>query len=343
MWGSTIVDCALYVDGVRHNCTGSPRDANKAADYRAALEAARRHDNSFVWLGLHDPSHAQLKEVTSVFGLREFVLEEMAAPQQRPKLVHYGEAAIAVFRPAQYVKQGPLTEQSEIVETGHIVLVLSQSFVITIRRGATGPLAGVRASLEARPTRLALGPWAVYYAVVDHAVAIYSDIILERFDDDVDEVETAVFGRNETDVKRIYQLRRELVEFKRAVMPLVRPLEEIADGAVAEVPEPLRRLMQGVLERHRRVLEQVISFDDLLSSVLAASLTQVGIQQNNDMRKISAWAAIAAIQTVIAGIYGMNFEYMPELHWQIGYPLILIVMASVVVVMYRVFRRSGWL
>jgi magnesium transporter len=167
--------------------------------------------------------------------------------------------------------------------------------------------------------------------------------VVSEIEDDIDAVEVGVFSRSSTDVQKIYQLKRELVEFKRAVMPLARPLEALTSGQVAAVPLEVRRYIRDIADHHSRVTEQVAGFDDLLTSILQASLAQVGIQQNNDMRKISAWVAIAAVPTMIAGIYGMNFDHMPELHWYYGYPGVMALMSGICLVMYRAFRHSGWL
>ena len=186
------------------------------------------------------------------------------------------------------------------------------------------------------------GPWAVFHAITDSVVDVYLDVT-DRIEADIDAAEEGVFSRSAMDVQRIYQLKRELVEFKRAVMPLARPLDALTSGHVPNVPMEMRRYIRDIADHHTRVTERVAGYDDLLSSILQASLAQVGVQQNNDMRKISAWVAIVAVPTMIAGIYGMNFQHMPELESKYGYPAALVSMAAACVLLYRNFKRRGWL
>jgi magnesium transporter len=204
-------------------------------------------------------------------------------------------------------------------------------------------LAPVRADLEGKRELLERGPWAVAYAVYDSVVDGLVDVAAE-IEEDIAAVEDSVFARHSSGrIQRIYQLKRELMEFKRAVIPLQRPLAGLATGQLVEVPKEIRKYFRDVNDHLARTVEQVLYFDDLLNSILAARLAQVSVDQNNDMRKIAAWAGIAAVWTSIAGIYGMNFDFMPELRWRYGYPAVLIVMIGITLVLYRAFRRSGWL
>jgi magnesium transporter len=228
-----------------------------------------------------------------------------------------------------------------VVETGEVLIFLSKRFVITVRHGAPGELAPVRADLEQRPDRMRWGPWAIAYAVCDRLVDSYLDVA-EELEDDLDALEDDVFARVTGDkIAHIYQLKREMNEFKRAVAPLQRPMAAIIAGF--ELNKEIRRYFRDVNDHLLRVVERVTSYDDLLNSILQARLAQVSVAQNNDMRKIAAWAAIAAVQTAIAGIYGMNFRFMPELGWRYGYPAVLLLMALLAFLLYRGFRRSGWL
>lgn len=328
---SCVVDCAGYVDGVR--VPGRP-------DYAEALRTARRSDG-FVWLGLHEPTETEFAEVARVFGLYELAIEQ-ATTAHRPKIERYGDVTLFVLRTTRYVEHSELTETSEVVETGSMTVFLGPAFVITVRQGAPGALGPVRTDLEQRPDLLGQGPWAVAHAVCDRLVDTYQEVAA-AMEADIDALEESVFSpRTRGRIAQIYQLKRELMEFKRAVGPLQRPLAALIDEREL-LPKDVRRYFRDVNDHLVRTVERVTAFDDLLNSLLQARLAQVTVEQNDDMRKIAAWAAIAAVQTLIAGIEGMNFKNMPELRWQYGYPGALVVMLVAAAVMYRMFRRSGWL
>ena len=332
--GSAVVDCAVYVDGVRQ-----PGEWT----YAKALAAARKREDAFVWLGLHEPGPEDLEGIAGVFELDEFAVEDAIKGGQRPKLEQYGNMTFLVLRTTRYVEHQELTETSEIVETGDLMMFIGRDFVITVRHGELGALGPVRAELEGNPELLALGPWSVVYGILDRIVDTYLDVA-GRVEDDIDAVEAHVFSRQAHGrIARIYQLKRELVEFKRAVVPLQRPLAAVVEGKLAGVPPEVIRYFRDVNDHLVRTVEQVISYDDLLNSILQARLAQVTVDQNHDMRKIASWAAIAAMQTAIAGIYGMNFQNMPETQWKYGYPVVLLFMFGSAIALYRLFRRSGWL
>ncbi|MDG4834538.1 magnesium/cobalt transporter CorA [Solwaraspora sp. WMMD1047] len=329
-----VVDCGLYLDGVRQ-----PGDW----DYVAALEAARREPNGFVWLGLHEPGPAEMAGIADAYGLHELAVEDAVKAEQRPKLERFGEVNFLVLRTARYVGHGELTETSDVVETGQVMLFIGPKFVISVRHGDACRLAPIRADLEARRELLAHGPWAVAYAVTDRVVDLYLEVA-DRIEDDLDRLEEQVFSRQTSGrIQRIYQMKRELVEFKRAVVPLQRPFMTLTAQINREVPKEIRRYLRDVQDHLTRTVEQVNSYDDLLNSILQARLAQVSVEQNNDMRKIAAWAGIAAVWTAIAGIYGMNFDFMPETQWKYGYPVVLALMLAISLALYRSFRRNGWL
>jgi magnesium transporter len=332
---SGVVDCALYIDGVRQP---------DPADFTEAIAEARRHTNAFVWLGLHEPGAAEMAAVAEAYGLHELAVEDAVKGEQRPKLEQFsGEVSFLVLRTARYVEHAELTETSEVVETGHVMLFVGPQFVISVRRGDACRLAPVRADLETKRELLKHGPWAVAYAVTDRVVDIYVEVA-EAVEQDLDTLEEHVFsGDGQGRIQRIYQLKRELVEFRRAVAPLQRPIMTLTADTNAEVPKAIRRYFRDVQDHLTKTVEQIISYDELLNSILQARLAQVTVDQNNDMRKIAAWAAIAAVQTAIAGVYGMNFRFMPELNWRYGYPGVLLLMLCSAAVLYRFFRRSGWL
>jgi magnesium transporter len=331
--GSAIIDCALYLDGKRQG---------DRWDYREALNAARR-GQGFVWLGLHEPKEAEFADIAAAFDLHELPVEDAIKSYQRPKIEQYGNMTFAVLRTTRYVEHKELTENSEVVESGWVMLFIGRHFVISVRHGTGGELSSVRADLEAKPDLLGLGPWAVAHAAFDRVVDLYVDCAVS-VEQDIDALEESVFSRSgNSRIQRIYQLKRELMEFKRAVLPLQRPLTLIVDGRVPEVPPSIRAYFRDVNDHLTRTVEQTLSFDDLLNSILQARLAQVTVDQNNDMRKIAAWAGIAAVWTAIAGVYGMNFDNMPELHTKFGYPIVLLIMVGWSVVLYRWFRKSGWL
>jgi magnesium transporter len=332
---SGVVDCAVYVRGERQPGEWS---------YREALAAVRKRDDAFVWLGVHDPDVAELAEIATVFELDEFAVEDtLHQATQRPKIEQYGDMTFVVLRTARYIEHEQLTDSTEVVETGHVMMFVGRDFAITVRHGLAAQLAGVRANLEAKPEFLAHGPWAVVHGVTDCVVDAYLDVAA-MVEADIDDVEASVFSRSGSErISRVYQLKREMVEFKRAVLPLQRPLSTLLSGGFGELSKEIRRYFRDVNEHLLKVVEQVTSFDDLLNSILQARLAQVTVDQNHDMRKIAAWAAIAAAQTAIAGVYGMNFPNMPETHWEYGYPMILAVMVGSALALYRLFRRSGWL
>jgi magnesium transporter len=333
MLNNSVVDCALYIDGIRE--PGS-------LSFPEAVARAGRNPRAFVWLGLHEPDAEEFRAVAKAFDLHELAVEEATEKSHRPKIDRFGDHTRIVLRTARYVEHAELNEWSEVVETGHIVVFLGPRFVVTVRHGAPGALAEVRAGLERQRALLALGPWSVAYSILDRTVDTYM-AVADDVEDDVNELEEAVFARQRSEhIAHIYQLKREIVEFRRAVLPLQRPMQALLEDR-GELPDGLRRYVRSVADHLNRVVDQINSYDELLNTVLQARLAQLTVDQNNDMRKIAAYAAMAAAQTAIAGIYGMNFEHMPELGWKYGYAGVMILMGLSVVFIYRLFRRSGWL
>ncbi|HEX5995781.1 MAG TPA: magnesium and cobalt transport protein CorA [Jiangellales bacterium] len=331
---SPVIDCGYYIGGIRQ-----PGEI----EYAQALAEATTRDDAFVWLGLHEPALSDLSDIAAVFELDEFAVEDAAKGGQRAKLEQYGAMTFLVVRTARYIEHAELTETSEIVQTGDLMMFIGQHFVITVRHGEVGALGPVRAELDRQQDLLALGPWPVVYGILDKVVDTYIQIT-GRLEDDIDAVESQVFARNVSSrIARIYQLKREVLEFKRAVVPAQRPLAILAEARLPTTPKKIIRHFRDVHDHLVRTVEQVVSYDDLLNSILQARLAQVTVDQNNDLRKIAAWAAIAAVQTTIAGVYGMNFDYMPETRWRFGYGFALLLMFGALILMYRLFRRSGWL
>ncbi|HEX2771306.1 MAG TPA: magnesium/cobalt transporter CorA [Micromonosporaceae bacterium] len=331
---TAVVDCAVYVDGVRQ-----PGEWT----HTGALEAARARPGAFVWLGLHEPTLPEMAGIAQTYGLHELAVEDAVKAEQRPKLERFGDVTFLVMRTARYVEHGELTETSEVVETGQVLLFIGPCFVISVRHGDACRLTPVRADLETKKDLLEQGPWAVAYAITDRIVDLYIEVA-DEIETDLDILETDVFDRQARGrIQRIYQMKRELVEFRRTVSPLQRPLMTLTTPGNREISKEVRRYFRDVQDHLTRTVEQVTSYDDLLNSILQARLAQVTVEQNNDMRKIAAWAGIAAVWTALAGIYGMNFKYMPELEWRYGYPGVWALALAATVFLYRWFRRNGWL
>jgi magnesium transporter len=327
------VDCALYVDGIRQTQRGS---------YREMLQQAKE-TGGFVWMGLYEPTASDLADVAAAFGLHELAVEDAVQAHQRPKVEDYGDSLFAVFKTVRYVPHEKLTATSQIVATGEVMLFVGPDFLVTVRHGEHGELASTRKSLEADAELLRMGPMAILHRVADTVVDGYV-AAADCLQDDIDELETSVFSPARTrDVERIYQLKREVLEFKHAVVPLEQPLRHLAGTGMDVGGKRLRNYFRDVADHLTRVGDQISSYDELLTSMIHASLAQVQAAQNEDMRRISAWVAIFAVPTAIAGIYGMNFEYMPELKWKLGYPFALGLIAVLCWALYRGFKRNGWL
>lgn len=322
-----LVDFAFYRDGRRH----------QAGSLSEALELAARHDDGFVWLGLHQPSADEFQHIAAAFGLHPLAVEDAIHAHQRPKVEVYGESLFAVLKTARYV------DTTEVIDLGEIMVFMGHNFVISVRHGEASHLADVRADLETRPDVLSIGPSAVLWAVADRVVDDYV-VAISGFGEDVEQVEAAVFDpAMRTPTERIYKLKREMLEFRRAIEPLVDALDPIVEGRVPVIDEHTREYFRDVQDHAMRDGSRLVSYDELLSNALQANIAQVSLRQNEDMRKITAWAAILAVVTSIAGIYGMNFEHMPELAWRYGYFICLGVMLLASVTLYVTFRRRKWL
>ncbi|MEP6853655.1 MAG: magnesium and cobalt transport protein CorA [bacterium] len=330
---TAIVDCAVYRDGVRQ--PGTPT-------WQGAIRDVRSRGDGFVWIGLHEPSPRQLGGIADALGLHPLAVEDAIHAHQRPKVDRYEDSLFAVVKTVHYNDDGQ--QKVEVVESGEVMLFLGPDFVVTVRHGEHGGLHRVRLALETRPDMLRLGPSSVLHAVLDHVVDEYLHVV-DELQTDIDQIETAVFDPDNRGSRtgRIYLLKREVVELRRALAPLSAPLAELTDHPSVSVAEPIRAYFRDVDDHLRRAVDQVTSFDDLLNTLVSANLAQAGIMQNEDMRKISAWVAIVAVPTMVAGIYGMNFTHMPELGWKYGYPTVLAGIAVVCSFLFRAFKRNGWL
>ena len=343
-----IIDAAVYRDGRRLPC----------GDLSDEAEALRDVPDGFIWIGLKDPTAAEFEDVSRELGLHPLAVEDAVKGNQRSKLEVYESSVFVVLKPLRYI------EETSQVETGEVMLFIGDHFVVTVRKGEAGPLREVRRRLDSNSDDLAHGSAAVLYAVMDAVVDGYTAIDAE-IGQDLAQMEESVFAgeveveeqalgelpsagaaqrhKGSQDSRRIYLLKREVLEIRRAVQPLVEPAKRLAERDVPHVPPSARPFFRDISDHVMRVVDHVESYDRLLSDILSAHLTRISVQQNDDMRRISAWVAIAAVPTMIAGIYGMNFDNMPGLHWRFGYPLALIVMAAVCLTLFRSFKRSGWL
>ena len=336
-----IVDSAIYVDGKR---TAEP------PSLRETYEACRQR-RGLAWIGLYRPTEEEFSSVAKEFGLHELAVEDAIKAHQRPKLERYGDTLFVVLTAARYI------DESETVEFGEIHVFVGTDFVVTVRHGEAPHLREVRRQMEGQPDLLRRGPAAILYAIMDRVVDDYEPVV-EGLQNDIDEIETEVFSANAGVSRRIYELSREVVEFQRAVQPLPGMLSAlIADFEAYGVDSELQRYLRDVQDHAIRVTEQVAGFRELLQNILSVNLAIVGLQQNEEVKalseaaieqndqvkRISAWAAILFAPTLVGTVYGMNFEYMPELKWTLGYPFALMLMLAVSVSLYVVFKRRGWL
>ncbi len=325
-----IVECAVYEDGERREGT---------LELEQACEAAQE-PGAFVWIDLFEPTQGEFRALREEFGLHPLAVEDALLAHERPKLERYDDVAFLALKTATY------DDPQEEVRIGEIMLFAGEAFVITVRHGEGTELDGVRERVEGDPEALRRGPAGTLHAVLDFVVDGYEPVV-RGLQTDIDEVEEALFssdGRGST--RRIYELGREVLEFSRAVQPLVEPVTRLAgrNGAAGHaIDDELQRYFKDVEDHVVRIDQWVSAQRDLLSNLLQANLTQVTIGQNSDMRRISAWVAIFAVPTAVAGIYGMNFEHMPELKWELGYPAVMAIIAVACLFLYTRFKRSGWL
>lgn len=320
-----IVDCAVYRDGCRE-------------DRPNAIEGACREsgEGAFTWIGLHEPTHDEVEQVSKECGLHELLLEDVGKAHQRAKWDTYDEAALIVLKAACYI---PPDE----VEIGEIQVIVGEQFVVTVRHGRACGLAGVRRRLESKPELLRLGPMAVLYAVADEVVDEYAPVISE-LEKDIDEAEEEVFSDDQNNAgPRVFRLKRQVLELRRNIVPVGDVFDDLCESDAHLVPADLSDYFRDVADHTHRAMGRIEVARELLTDALNANLAQQGVRQNDDMRRISAWAAAIAAPTLLAGVWGMNFSHMPELEWWVGYPLALVSMVLVAMGLIINFRRAGWL
>jgi magnesium transporter len=327
---SVIVDNALYRQGRRVG-TGLGRED------LAGVRALATGPDDFVWIGMHEPTAAELEAVQDLYDLHPLAVEDALTAHQRPKLERYGDMLFLVLKTLWYV------DEQDAVETGEIAIFAGRKFVVTVRHGQGAQLHDARQRLEHDDDILMHGPAAVVYAVCDEVVDRYEDVG-RSLAEDVDEVEMSVFSDERTnDAARIYVLKRELAEMRRAVLPLRDPIQRFTDGAVEGVDKEAAPYFRDVSDHLARVAGTTEDLDTLLSAAFEAHIAQISIQQNDDMRKISAAVGIVAGPTLLAGIWGMNFDNQPELHWHYGYFVALGLMLISSLAIFLWARKAGWL
>jgi magnesium transporter len=322
----TIVDLAVYKDGQRKEDVSLER----------AFEACQT-PGALVWIGLYEPTPDEFDSVRREFELHELAVEDAMKGHQRPKLDVYRDQLFIVLKTARYF-------EPDTLEFGEIHIFVGEGYIVTVRHGEATPLHDVRLQLEKRPEMLRHGAGAVLHAILDKVVDDYTPV-LTNLDVDITELEAQAFGDEVPTglTERIYRLKRQVINLHRAIAPLTEPLGRLSDGRYPLIHEKMRPYFRDVYDHLLRAVQQADQFRELLTSILEANLTQVSVRQNEEMRKISAWAAILAVPTLIAGIYGMNFQNMPELNWRYGYPLALLLMVGISAGLYRFFRHINWL
>ncbi len=335
-----IVDNAIYVDGKRAAEPGSLRETYDAC----------RSQRGIAWIGLYRPTAEEFESVAGEFELHPLAVEDATEAHQRPKLERYGETVFVVLKPARYL------DETETVEFGETHVFVGEDFVVTVRHGEASDLGEVRERLEGDPELLRRGPEAILHAIMDHIVDDYGPVV-DGLENDIEEIEAEVFGGSPDVSRRIYELSREVIEFQRATEPLDGMLGDLIRGETIEVDHEVQRYLRDVRDHVLQVTERLAGYRELLQSILSVNLTLVSLaqneevkglteaslSQNEEVKKISAWAAILFAPTLIGTIYGMNFEYMPELDWLLGYPFALALMALTSISLYLIFKRRGWL
>jgi len=321
-----IVDNAVYVDGVRTE----PPSLEETSE-------TVRDRGGFAWIGLYRPSESELSAVAKEFDLPALAVEDALSGHQRAKIEKYSDMLFVVLRPASYV------DETEKVEFGEVHVFLGDDFVITVRHFETPDLARVRKRLEGDAALLAHGPVAALYGILDEIVDEYAPVVA-GLEDDIDEIEDQLFSGDRGVTRRIYELSTEVMHFQRAVDPLKDVLSSLREGLIArEADEGLRDAFRDVEDHVIRVTERADGFRQILQNALTVHTALVGRQQNDEVKKISGWAAILFAPTLVGTIYGMNFRVMPELHWALGYPFALLLMLGMGVGLYVVFKRKGWI
>ena len=322
-----VIDCAAYCGGARVADLGIDQ-----------IRPALSHDDQFVWLGLYEPEQDVLRQVQQQFGLHDLAIEDAYNAHQRPKLELYEDSLFVVLRTAH------MSTSSRHLEFGETHIFLGRNYLVTVRHGSLRSHIGVRQRCESTPHLLSKGPGYVLYALMDFVVDQYLPVV-QQIEEEVEELEDVIFGMSDTGdaTSRIYQLKRDLLSLRRAVTPLVEVCNRLMRFDLPHIPEDTRVYFRDVYDHIVRLNETIDAQRELLTTALEAHLSLMSHAQNEHMKRITAWAAMIAVPTMIAGIYGMNFKHMPELNWDYGYQISIVVMAAACAGLYVGFKRSGWL
>ena len=321
-----IADNAIYVDG---------RRVAESRSLEETYEACRNQDG-VAWIGLYKPTAEEFESVAEEFELHPLAVEDALEAHQRPKLERYGDTLFVVLKPARYL------DESETVEFSEVHVFVGKSFIITVLHGEAPDIDGVRRRLEEDPEHLRRGPGAILHAIMDRVVDDYGPVVY-GLDNDIQEIEEEVFGGRPDVSRRIYALSREVVQFQRATQPLNEAMGALIRGEIIEVDPEVRRYLRDVQDHVLQVTERLAGFRELLQNILSVNITMVSLSQNEQVKKISAWAAILFAPTLVGTVYGMNFDHMPELHWLLGYPFALTLMVLISVALYLSFKHRGWM
>ena len=322
-----IVDAALYQNGIR---VDAPSDISDQVDIA-------RKNGGFVWIGLAEPTQEEFDHVVGELNFHPLAIEDAVSAKQRPKIEDYDGLTFFVIKTVFY------NEARSEITTGELMCFVDQHFIVIVRHGEGSPLSTVRHDIEANSSQLAIGPFAVLHAVVDRVIDEYTKIATE-LENDVINIETKVFGRKrKTYSQEIYFLKREVIEYRHAIEPLILPLQKIVSETFHSAPNEIKPFFRDTVDHLQHAYEHATGMDSLLTTVLQADLAHVQVRQNEDVRKISAWVALAAGPTMVAGIYGMNFEFMPELHWKFGYPLVIGIVTTLSAFLFYKFKKAKWL
>ncbi|HYR91952.1 MAG TPA: magnesium/cobalt transporter CorA [Terriglobia bacterium] len=322
-----IVNCAAYCDGRRVATV----PIEHISDHLGAPDG-------FVWIGLHEPGGELLKQIQDEFQLHDLAIEDALRAHQRPKLEAYGETLFIVLRTAQ------MNSEHRRIEFGETHFFVGRNFLVSVRHGSSRAYTDVRTRCESMPQLLRKGPGFALYAVMDTIVDAYFPVI-DALEEELQTLEEKIFGEKSSreTTEQIYQLKRQFVEVKRAVVPLIDICTRLMRFDVELIPEDTRLYFRDVYDHVIRINEMVDSGREILGTALEANFSLVSISQNEIQKRFAGWAAIIAVPTMIAGIYGMNFKFMPELNWHYGYPFVLGLTITICGLMYAVFRRAGWL
>jgi magnesium transporter len=320
-----IVDSAIYVNGQREESPSLEQ-----------IQETARKKAGFAWIGLYEPTREELGAVAGEFGLHELAVRDSLRAHLRPKAERYGDTLFVAIKTARYV------DETETVAFGEVHAFVGSNFVVTVRHGKTNELVEVRRRLESRPELLRRGPYAVLYAIMNRIVEDYVPVV-NGLANDIDEIEVQVFQTDPNVSRRIYELSREVTRFHQATQPLAGTLGRLIEEESDDFDMEVQRYLRSLRDRLLRVTDESDAFRQTLQNILSVNLTLVSVDQNDQVKKISAWAAILIVPTLITGIYGMNFDFMPELHWLLGYPFSLVIMLMISLILYRRFKRLGWL